>query len=74
MLEKDRVAEILDANPKIDPTAVDRGREAAKRLAEVGIQIGDYKLEPALGGAILKNSQPAAEVGRISQSGYRSPT
>ena len=61
MLEKDLIEEIVERNPRIDPTAVERGREAAKRLAKVGIEIGNYRLQPALGGAILKNSRQSPQ-------------
>ncbi len=46
----ERVAEILEKNPRIDRTALDRSRQAAKQLADVGVKLGGYRLEPALGG------------------------
>ena len=55
-MEKDRSAEILKENPDVDRTAVDRGRQAAKQLAAVGIKLGGYRLEPALGGKIIKSA------------------
>ncbi len=55
-MEKDRVAEIVEKNPKIDRAAVERSQEAAKRLADVGIKVGGYRLKPALGGATITNS------------------
>jgi len=33
----DQLAEILKKNPQIDRTAIDRSRQAAKQLAEVGV-------------------------------------
>ena len=62
-MENDRSAEIPKASPNIDPTAVERSRQAARQLADVGIKLGGYRLEPALGGKILK---------RGDQSGRRS--
>lgn len=50
----DRLDEILKKNPKVDRVAVDRGEQAAKRLADVGIKLGGYRLEPALGGGTIK--------------------
>ncbi|WP_419934578.1 hypothetical protein [Candidatus Palauibacter sp.] len=55
-MENDRLAEILKKNPKIDRAAVDRSQQAAKQLADVGIKVGGYRLEPALGGTTIKNS------------------
>lgn len=56
MLDKDLVKEIVDRNPQVDPTALERSREVVRRLAEVGVTIGDYRLQPPLGGAMLKHS------------------
>ncbi len=55
-MDEDRVAEIIEKNPKIDRAAVERSQEAAKRLADVGIKVGGYRLKPALGGATTRNS------------------
>lgn len=60
-MEKDRRAEIPKADPNIDPTAVDRSRQAAKQLADVGIKLGGYRLEPALGGKIIKRADQAGQ-------------
>jgi hypothetical protein len=62
MLDKDRLAEILERNPQLDPTALERSRKAARQLAELGIQGGSYRLEPALGGDLLKNEQADARI------------
>ena len=56
-MEKDQVARILKRNPNIDRTAIDRSRQAAKQLAEVGVKVGGYRLEPALGGKLVRNSE-----------------
>ncbi|WP_419861879.1 hypothetical protein [Candidatus Palauibacter sp.] len=56
-MNKDRLAEMLKKNPKIDPTALDRSRHAAKQLADVGIELGGYRLSPALGSGIFKEPQ-----------------
>jgi hypothetical protein len=55
MLDKDLVAEIVERNPKVDPTAVNRSRDAARRLEEAGIRIGAYSLQHPLGGALLRH-------------------
>lgn len=64
MLDKDLVKEIVKRNPNVDPTAVDRSREAVRRLAEAGFSIGDYRLQPPLGGGLLSRSQQAGEAVR----------
>ncbi|WP_423927289.1 hypothetical protein [Candidatus Palauibacter sp.] len=56
MMEKNRLDDILKKNPKIDRVAVDRSQQAAKQLADVGIKLGGYRLEPALGGGTIKSS------------------
>ena len=62
-MEKDRLAEILKKNPKIDRAAVDRSQQAAKQLADVGIKVGGYRLEPALGGTTIKNPDQSGSAG-----------
>ena len=56
-MEKDYLARILKRNPNIDRTAIDRSRQAVKQLAEVGVKVGGYRLEPALGGKLVRNSE-----------------
>lgn len=70
MLDKDRVAEIVERNPQVDPTAVERSTEIARKLAKLGIVTGAYRLEPALGGRMLRNEQENARV-RSQQGGDR---
>ena len=53
----DQLAKILGENPKIDRTAIERSRQAAKQLADVGVKLGGYRLEPALGGKIIRTSE-----------------
>ena len=60
MMKTDQLADILKKNPQIDRTAVDRSRQAAKQLAEVGVKLGGYRLAPALGGKLLRNSKQSA--------------
>ena len=59
-MKTDQLAKILKENPKIDRTAIERSRQAAKQLADVGVKLGGYRLEPALGGKILRNSEQSA--------------
>ena len=33
-----------------------RSQQAAKQLAEVGVKVGGYRLEPALGGKLVPSS------------------
>ena len=35
MIEKRRLAEIVEKNPKVDRTAIKRGEQAVKQLADV---------------------------------------
>ena len=49
-MEQDQLNEIVEQNPGIDQTAVERSRQVEERLAAVGIKIGGYRLAPALGG------------------------
>ena len=58
-MEKDHLARILKRNPNIDRTAIDRSQQAAKQLAEVGVKVGGYRLEPALGGKFVRSSGQA---------------
>lgn len=56
-MKTDQLAKILKENPKIDRTAIERSRQAAKQLADVGVKLGGYRLEPALGGKIIRTSE-----------------
>lgn len=55
-MEQDHLEKILEANPNIDRTAIDRSRQAVKQLADAGIKLGGYRLTPALGGTTVKHS------------------
>jgi len=57
MLDEKQVADIVERNPQIDASAVERSREAARRLAKLGFKESGYRLEPPLGGGLLKNEQ-----------------
>ena len=46
-MEKDHLARILKRNPSIDRTEIDRSQQAAKQLAEVGVKVDGYRLEPS---------------------------
>lgn len=54
-MDQDHLDKIVNANPHIDRTALDRSRQAAKQLAEAGITLGGYRLMPALGGTIINH-------------------
>ncbi len=56
-MDHDYPDDILKKNPAIDRTAVERCRKAVKQLADVGITVGGYRLEPALGGPSIKNPE-----------------
>ena len=59
-MKTDQLAEFLKENPKVDPTAIERSRQAEKQLADVGVKLGGYRLEPALGGKSIRNTQQSA--------------
>ncbi len=52
-MERRLIEEIENANPNVDGTAMERSERAASQLADAGIKLGGYKLEPALGGTVL---------------------
>ena len=56
-MEKDQLAKTLEANPQIDHTAIERSRRAVRQLADVGIKVGGYRLQPALGGTMINNAE-----------------
>ena len=51
--DRDALATILDKNPNIDRATLDRSREVEHQLSAVGIKLGGYRLEPALGGTTV---------------------
>lgn len=65
-MEKSRLAETVERNPKIDRTALDRSERAVKQLADVGIKLGGYRLAPPLGGRMTKN--PGQRTQRLTRS------
>lgn len=52
-MERQHVKEILSANRRVDKKAIERCDQAAKQLADAGIELGGYRLGPALGGSVL---------------------
>ena len=57
--EEAQLARILDTNPQIDRSTLERSRQVEAQLKAVGITLGGYKLEPALGGpATRPREQP----------------
>lgn len=66
MIEQHELDAIIEANPSIDRTAIERSREAVKQLADVGIKLGGYRLKPALGGATVEHSGGSTEQGSYS--------
>ena len=62
-MDQEHLEKIIEENPHIDPTAIDRSRQAMKQLADAGIKLGGYRLKPALGGATIKCSDDGAERG-----------
>jgi len=68
-MDQNQLDEIIKINPNIDPTAIERSRQAAKQLADAGIKLGGYRLLPALGGSIIKHSDRIArqEINRTQE-------
>lgn len=62
-MDQDRLEKIVEENPYIDPTAIDRSRQVIEQLADAGIKLGGYRLKPALGGATMRRSGGSAEQG-----------
>ena len=52
--ERGALAPILDRNPNIDRATLDRSLEVERQLSAIGIKLGGYRLEPALGGAAIR--------------------
>ena len=52
-MEQQRIEEALNVNRDVDRQAIERSNRATKQLAEAGIELGGYRLEPALGGTLL---------------------
>ena len=59
---------INESKPYADSTAIARSRQAIEQLAAVGIEIGGYRLEPALG-RLLKLTQPSRRASQQLTSG-----
>ena len=55
---EDRLKPILDANPQIDRSTLERDRQVEEQLAAVGIKLGGYRLEHPLGGPMQPSQQP----------------
>lgn len=55
-MHQDDLERIIETNPYIDKTALDRSRQASRRLAEVGIELGGYRLMHPLDGRHISNS------------------
>ena len=74
MLNGNLIEEIVKRNPQIDFSAVERSRSAAERLAEVGILLGGYRIQPALGGSLLKSTGVNARNDQEGSTGSQSHT
>ena len=55
---EDRLARILDSNPQIHRGTLERSRRVKEQLEAVGIKLGGYRLEPALGGPTRFPTRP----------------
>ena len=53
-MKGNRAPETLKPDSKAREMELARSEQAEKQLADVGITLGGYRLEPALGGKILR--------------------
>jgi len=53
-LGQDELAAILDRNSNLHRATLDLCREVEQQLSGLGIKLGGYRLEPALGGAVMR--------------------
>jgi len=67
MANEDRLRPILDANWQIHRATLERARQVEEHLAAVGIRLGGYRLDPALGGPIRPSEQPLRRRANRSQ-------
>ena len=54
---EDQLARILDTNPQVDRSTIERSRRVERQLEAIGITLGGYRLEPALGGSVTRPSR-----------------
>ena len=57
-----RPSEILKSGAEAHETALAHSKQAEKQLADMGIKLGDYRLEPALGGKVALEALLAGRV------------
>ena len=58
-MQENRPPKTLKPNPMIRETELTRSEQAEKQLADAGIKLGGYRLQPALGGKIIDFRQAA---------------
>ena len=63
-MEHKFVKELAGVHPNVDETAIERCNQASRQLADAGIELGGYRLEPALGGTTLGHPIPASAFNR----------
>lgn len=70
-MEGNQLSQTLKKNPQIDRATLDRSRQVEEQLAAVGIKLGGYRLEPALGGAAIPpREQPHTSRGNRADSAW----
>lgn len=52
-MEQDQLNKIIEQNPNIDLSTLERSRQIDEIFAEMGIKLGGYRLAPPLGGSPL---------------------
>lgn len=57
--QQNELDDVVQSNPHVDPTAIERSRQVVKQLADAGIEIGGYHLAPSLSSEIpLETGKP----------------
>lgn len=52
-MDQEHIEEPPNLHRDVDKKAIDRSNRATRQLADAGIELGGYRLEPALGGTLL---------------------
>ena len=62
-IELGTIEDTAETNPKVDPDALERSRQAAEQLAAVGIELGGYRITPKLDN--VQSAYPSAYAQRL---------
>ncbi len=68
--QADSIERILDKNPDVYESAVARSRRVKKKLSDMGIMIGGYRIEPALNGKFFRSARSKEYASRDRKGRY----